>query len=509
MDATQAVLQHAPYHAQLLAAIAELDYVPPALTQQESYIASLEAQARTTAAKVKALEGKTKERKEHEALRDSTARRLAAKLTGRKEKFEAKAGKEEREYVEALEKEMQEKRQAAQLDEMIAEAKAVRTDLQSKAERYRLTKKELYHKVFDGPTQAYPEDDQLEYQLQLAQGRYNEIQGFLNRESQALNLLQAANGALLSCNSKMQEALTYSQWDMFGGGAINNIMERNALSVAEGLAGQTAVYVQQAMLASPQVQPIGEINIAHGSIMSDVIFDNIFTDMAFHDKIEASARNVAAVQLNLTKQLAAAKHRTGTVGADLSAAADALGRARAALDAFRRGVFEQLSGNMPGLPAYDANPAGAEGGMRMPEGPGDAGIRVPEGPSAAGTGTGSGSYSYYGWAPAPAPPRPARTLQPQGRYPPDVKAPPPPPVAESYAPQPVCGCEWWNYRYAGGCEGGCGCWRSQGVGGIHGGDSLFWARREEGSLQSLQYPVDLYIAEIETSDAETGTRGRE
>ncbi|KAJ7146180.1 hypothetical protein C8R44DRAFT_598754 [Mycena epipterygia] len=407
MDATQAVLQHAPYHAQLLAAIAELDYVPPALTQQESYIASLEAEARTTAAKVKALEGKTKkERKEHEALRDSTARRLAAKLTGRKEKFEAKAGKEEREYVEALEKEMQEKRQAAQLDEMIVEAKAVRVDLQSKAERYRLTKEdlaELYHKVFDGPTQAYPEDDQLEYQLQLAQGRYNEIQGFLNRESQALNLLQAANGALLSCNSKMQEALNYSQWDMFGGGAMSDMMERNALSAAEGLAGQTAVYVQQAMLASPQVQPIGEINIAHGSIMSDVIFDNIFTDMAFHDKIKASARNVAAVQHNLTNQLAAAKHRTGAVGADLSAAADALARAREALDAFRRGVFEQLSGNMPGLPAYDANPAGAEGGMRMPEGPGgalispyffvivflaeayfrgvDAGIRMPEGPS--------------------------------------------------------------------------------------------------------------------------------
>jgi hypothetical protein len=90
-----------------------------------------------------------------------------------------------------------------------------RGDLQSKLERYNLTKQDLaqlYNKIFDGPTQAYPEDDQLEHQLQQAQGRYNEIQGFLNRESQALNLLQSANSALLGCNSKMQEALSYSQW---------------------------------------------------------------------------------------------------------------------------------------------------------------------------------------------------------------------------------------------------------------------------------------------------------
>jgi len=87
---------------------------------------------------------------------------------------------------------------------------------------------------------------------------------------------------------------------MFGGGAMTDMMERNVLSSAEGYASQAQILVQQAMMASPQVQPIGEISIAHGSIMSDVIFDNIFTDMAFHDKIKASARNVQAVQLNVS-----------------------------------------------------------------------------------------------------------------------------------------------------------------------------------------------------------------
>ncbi|KAJ6554489.1 hypothetical protein B0H19DRAFT_948367 [Mycena capillaripes] len=270
MSTADAVLQNAAYHAQLLTGISELDYVPPALTQQDSYIGGLEQEVAALARKIKALEWKTtKERKEHEALRDSTTRRFAARLTGRKEKFEAKASKEEREYVEALEKEMQHKRQLETMETMIAEAKSVRSDLQDKLQRYERTKKDLaqlYSKIFDGPTQAYPEDDNLEYQLQQAQGRYNEIQGFLNRESQAVSLLQSANTALRGCSSKMQEALSYSEWDMWGGGTMSDMMERNALSAAEGLSMQAQTCVQQAMIVSPQVQPIGEIKIAHGCV---------------------------------------------------------------------------------------------------------------------------------------------------------------------------------------------------------------------------------------------------
>jgi hypothetical protein len=82
------------------------------------------------------------------------------------------------------------------------------------------------------------------------------------------------------------------------------MMERNALSMAEGLSLQVETFVQQAILTSTSVKPIGKINIAHGcvtcpafspsllcyvltyldcsSILSDVIFDNVFSDIAFH-----------------------------------------------------------------------------------------------------------------------------------------------------------------------------------------------------------------------------------
>ncbi|KAF7373616.1 hypothetical protein MSAN_00572000 [Mycena sanguinolenta] len=293
MNAADVVLENTAYHAQLLAAIAELDWVPPALEQQESYITGLEHQSRQLAAKIESLEMQTKkEQAEHEALRDSTTRRFAATITGRKDKYEAKASKEEREYVEALERERYYKRQQTTLMNMIQEAKAA--DLA-----------ELYSKIFDGPTQDFAEDDQLEWQLQAAQSRYNEIQGYLNRESQAVDLLGSANTALQSCASEMQEAISDSHWDMFGGiGVLGDMMERESLDNARAQGTRAQTFVQQAMMVSPQVQPIGEISIAHGSvvplfplsakeykaltpttyssIISDVIFDNIFTDFAFH-----------------------------------------------------------------------------------------------------------------------------------------------------------------------------------------------------------------------------------
>jgi len=362
MSATTDVLENTAYNAQLLAAIAELDYVPPALEQQESYLAGLEKEWAQLTDEITFLEEQTmKERKEYEALRDSTTRRLVAKITGRKEKFEAKASKEEKEYIETLGKEMQYKRQQETMETMIAEAKALRLDLQRKLERYNKTKQDLaalYSKIFDGPTQAYPEDDQLEYKLQQAQNRYNEIQESLNRESQALCLLDSAASALEACCSQLQEALGYSQMDMYGGGRVTDMMERNALTAAEGYASQGKILVQQAMMTSPQVQPMGQITIAHGSFLSDVIFDNIFTDMAFHEKIKASASNVEDVKSEVIAQYNLTKLRAHGIGADLKVAADTLTHARGALNVFRHSVFDSLSGNgnVPPL-SYNADSA--------------------------------------------------------------------------------------------------------------------------------------------------------
>ncbi|KAJ7858665.1 hypothetical protein B0H14DRAFT_2748409 [Mycena olivaceomarginata] len=281
MSITEAVLQNSAHHAQLLAQIAELDYVPPALKQQETYIAALEKDLDALAPQIAELEKTTKkERKEHEALRDSTMRRLAAKITGREEKFAEKASKEEREYIEALEKEMQQKRQREMLNAMVAKAKEVPN--------------------FDGPTQAYPEDDQLESQIQQVQDR-------------PWGLLQAAEATLVLCNKNMTHALNYSQWDTYSSGVAPR------LNGAEGDATQARILVQ----------PIGQLTIHHG----------VFSDKKFH-----GSWHPGTDVHDLQRRLELARGRVISIGADLNGAADALTRARGALYAFRRSVFHSVSG---------------------------------------------------------------------------------------------------------------------------------------------------------------------
>ncbi|KAG6810525.1 hypothetical protein H0H92_011471 [Tricholoma furcatifolium] len=155
-----------------------------------------------------------KERKEHRSLRDSTARRLAAKLTGKGEEFEAKASKEEREYVEALEKEFVEKERCQELSCLIEEAKREQANLEEKTARYESTRKELsdlYMRVFDGPTEEYPEDDRLEYQVQCTKTLHDKIQDTLNAECRACELLANADRIMNACEAQVKEALTRSQ----------------------------------------------------------------------------------------------------------------------------------------------------------------------------------------------------------------------------------------------------------------------------------------------------------
>lgn len=81
------------------------------------------------------------------------------------------------------------------------------------------------------------------------------------------------------------------------------MMERNALRNAQASASQAEFLIDQARKASPAVQTVARVSIAKGfviqhfpllfhsnitiflrfrSIVSDVFFDNIFTDIAFH-----------------------------------------------------------------------------------------------------------------------------------------------------------------------------------------------------------------------------------
>jgi hypothetical protein len=106
MDATaqptesqEAIVSNANYHTRLLQTISDHEYVPAARKQQMTYVEDLRRELNNKKALVTELEKTTaKERKDHATLRDSTSRRFAHKIMGKKEKYEARESKEER-YV--------------------------------------------------------------------------------------------------------------------------------------------------------------------------------------------------------------------------------------------------------------------------------------------------------------------------------------------------------------------------------------------------------------------------
>ncbi|KAH9477103.1 hypothetical protein JR316_0011019 [Psilocybe cubensis] len=370
MDAQEAIVANAGYHTRLLNTIAELEYVPVAKKNQSSYIKDLENQVSASQQRIIRLAEKTKkERKEHEALRDATTKRFAHKLLGKREKFEARESKEEREYVEALEREMTERDNLVNIQQLLDSAKSVMSDLQQKQMLYESAQAELqalYARVFDGPSEAFPEDDRLEYDLETVKRQYGEIQANLNAESRAAELLARAAKAMDLCQKNMQEALGYSRYDMWGGGTMADMMERNALRNAQSNAFQVEMLVDQAVRESPAVQPVGRVNIAQGSIVSDVFFDNIFTDMAFHNKIKQSAAQVLLANQRLKIEVDAARRRADAAGARLMRVAETLDARRRELDSFRRATFESYAAQNPPPPSYDVvtnNPST----LRFPE----------------------------------------------------------------------------------------------------------------------------------------------
>lgn len=84
-------------NSELLAALAGTEYAPPRLQQQVAYIREMEAEkSRTNNTIQKLTAARERELKDHRKYNESVVKRFAYKATGQKEKFSAKASKEER-----------------------------------------------------------------------------------------------------------------------------------------------------------------------------------------------------------------------------------------------------------------------------------------------------------------------------------------------------------------------------------------------------------------------------
>ncbi|KAH8886881.1 hypothetical protein GQ53DRAFT_726749 [Thozetella sp. PMI_491] len=342
------IKEAAARNRELLALLSETDHAKPSLEEQERFIKNLRSEVEVSDHTLANLEKKRKkELKEHETYRDSVMRRFAYKATGRKEKFEQRAAKEEKEYFDVLQNEYQTKEKRKQLDQMLADALQVRDDLKGLQGRHDQAQRDLdnlYDAIFQGPSPGFPEEDSKEGAAGAALQSYHDARVRAEAEGQAVRILTDAVRAMDTARYAMDEARSNSQMDMFGGGAVWDMMERNALSRAEQNVGMANLLIHQASQMSPYVQPLPPVQIAQGSIISDVFFDNIFTDMAFHEKIKQSQLEVQRCHDVVLRNLNEARSRHAGLTQTMNDQAKILENARFELQKTREAAFRRVNG---------------------------------------------------------------------------------------------------------------------------------------------------------------------
>ncbi|EJD36795.1 hypothetical protein AURDEDRAFT_174158 [Auricularia subglabra TFB-10046 SS5] len=371
MSLAQNVSAASARHDVLLNELSSLDYVPSALEQANKYVADVGQLVREAAQKLDDAEReKKKEWKEHHEMQGSTVRRTLSKLVGRGEKWKQKATKEEREFLDALEREMKQKHSLEALQADLENGKQRVAELGSAQGRREVLQQELedlYRRVFDGPTPDAPQDDQLEWQLREADNGNNHHQATLNHEAQVLAILGNAHGVLSSLVQKLAAAESHSTMDMWGvGGPAADMFETHAITQAQMLQHQDTTLMDQACRMHPAVGALPAINVPRHS-MTDIYFDNVFSDMAQHERITTALQSARMALGALTSEVSRGKQRVDGAADRARASFAALSRARSALHDFRRETFQNIAHQGP-TPSYDqpSSPAPAAGGPYSP-----------------------------------------------------------------------------------------------------------------------------------------------
>lgn len=282
---------------------------------------------------------------EHEKYRDSHVRRFMFKASGKKEKFAQRAEGGEREYFKALQDAQQEHSINTALKTQVEDATRAEPELQAALDRHNTAQHELdalYSRIFDGPTPQFPEEDAREQRCTAASHAHQRTRALYDAETQAVDQLNLGDKALAGALREIEGALSYSRMDMFGGGAMADMMERSHLSTADRLVAMAHVHVERAQRASPQVRDLPAVRINQGSIMSDVFFDNILTDYAFHQEIKRGQQEVMRCYACLQDLGHAADKRRMELEVQLKRQEQELKTARTDLQRARQEVFQSV-----------------------------------------------------------------------------------------------------------------------------------------------------------------------
>ena len=354
---SEQVSQAAARNHELLGILQETDYAPPAYEQNNAYIDDLQQQITKTDQDLKRYHSVTEaERKDHLKYKESVVKRYAYKLGGSrgKEKFATKSEKEEREFLEAWQREREAQDALENLRAAMTNAETQKGNLEKEKSRCEQAQQELdqlYSAIFSGPTPEVPGEDQIEQEVQQAKTHFDQCQMQSDRDNQALDALKRAGAPMMYAVRHMDDARGSSQMDMMGGGAFMDMMERDSLAKGQMQLSNALRHYDEAMRTQPAIPALSDVNIDQGHLMSDVLFDNIFSDMAQHERIKDAQAQMLRASEQLKAETGKQDERAKGAREQLRQAKQGLEEARKRLQGVRSEAFEQYGGGAP--PAYN------------------------------------------------------------------------------------------------------------------------------------------------------------
>jgi hypothetical protein len=354
MTSIQTKIQEAAnQNASLLQGLHDTDAAPSQLQQQNGYIKDLDQQIANINKRVADLKRKTAtELKDHEKYRDSNLRRFAHKATGRKEKFAEKAAKEEKEYFDAMQAQKSAEDELSYVKQLKSEAETQRQTFFTSAERHKQLQSQLdalYNSIFAGHTPEFPDEDRKEEACNASAHHLSNTNQSLEKEKHILFLLGQTVQKLSEARQSLDGAYGMSQYDMFGGGTMASMQKRNYLERAESSIQQVRMLQGQLKQVAPDIPNLGPLQIAMGSIWSDVVFDNIFTDMDMHEQVKASMKQVDSAGNKCSDIIRGREENLRRMQGDAAQANEVLRNARMELQQAREDAFRKvLGGGMVG-----------------------------------------------------------------------------------------------------------------------------------------------------------------
>lgn len=262
----------AAQNARILQTLSETSYSVAELQQNKSYVSTLKKHI--------ALDEKTSKEVTYivdaaflqkKKYRNSHVRRLAYKIGGKKDQFEADATKEEKEWLDAVAIQLQVKQSLDHFKAKLREATAKGSELEAVLGVYTSAERELlvlYKSIFDGPTPELPGEDMKEYEFTQAENNFNNIGGLLSAEKQAQEILHDADRFMKAAIENIIAARQASTMDTWGGGSVFASMEQNALSSCQNRIQQVELLIQQAQRLQPAVRSLGDTRIAQMNFMT-------------------------------------------------------------------------------------------------------------------------------------------------------------------------------------------------------------------------------------------------